>query len=132
MVIDAIRKLVSDKQPTPNKFTIAMGDLIRKAREEAGLSQVKLSRMIYRRQATLSDMENGKVEVSTGTLALLAATLDKPLTYFFPRFLYTRLKPENLSPLEEELIIFFRQLSDEEVKKIAIHQIKALSKLDSN
>ena len=126
MVIDTIRKLVSDKQPTPNNFTISMGELIRNAREEAGLSQVELSRMIYRRQATLSDIENGKVEVSTGTLALLAAALDKPLTYFFPRFLYPRLKPENLSPQEEELIIFFRQLSNDEVKNIAIKQIKTL------
>jgi hypothetical protein len=67
------------------------------------------------RQTTISDIENGNVEVSTGTLALLAAALDKPLNYFFPRFLHTRLKPENLSPLDEKLIIFFRQLSNDEV-----------------
>lgn len=91
MVLDKIRDLIADKEPTPNKYTIAMGELIRKAREDAAMSQKELAERIYRRQATLSDLENGKSEVGTVTLVLLAAALDKPITYFFPPFVYQEL-----------------------------------------
>jgi len=105
MVRDLFTK---DKEPIPNNFTIAMGELIRKAREEAGFSQADLAENIYRRRATLSDMENGKVEVSSGTLALLSGALDKPITYFYPAFLYKEPKPEDFSPLEQELLSVFK------------------------
>ncbi len=55
----------------PNKFTIKMGELIRNAREDSGLSQRELAELIYRRQAALSDMENGKMEPNASTLTLL-------------------------------------------------------------
>lgn len=130
MVIETIRNLVSDKEPTPNKFTIAMGELIRKAREEADLSQSDLARKIYRRQATLSDIENGKVEVSSGTLALLAAVLDKPITYFYPPFLYQELKPEKFTPLERELLIKFSNISSDHLREVAIDLVRVLSQFD--
>ena len=40
MVMYTIRNLIADKEPTPNKFTKAMGESIRKAREEAGLARL--------------------------------------------------------------------------------------------
>lgn len=43
MVLETIRNLIADKEPMPNKFTIGMGELIRKAREEAGLNQAELA-----------------------------------------------------------------------------------------
>jgi hypothetical protein len=38
MVLETLVNLLGDKEPKPIKFTIAMGKLIRKAREEAGFS----------------------------------------------------------------------------------------------
>ena len=130
MMLDSIRDLISDKDPTPNKFTIEMGKLIRKAREESGISQAELARLIYRRQATLSDIENGKTDVSSGTLILLAAALEKPISYFFPPFVNTQLKPEELSPLEQEALSVFQNIWSDHLRKIAIGQIRVLSNLD--
>jgi transcriptional regulator with XRE-family HTH domain len=61
-----------------------MGELIFKAREEAGFSQRVLAGRIYRRQVALSDMENGKMETNASTLVYLAFNLNKPITYFPP------------------------------------------------
>jgi transcriptional regulator with XRE-family HTH domain len=130
MVIETIRILVSDKEPTPNKFTIAMGELIRKAREEAGLSQKELAEKIHRRQATLSDIETGKVEVSTVTLTGLSVVLNKPLSYFFPWFVYRQLKPEKFTPLEEELLTLFRQIYGDQLQKLAIDLIRVMANFD--
>ena len=52
-----------------------MGKLIRTARKELGLSQVKLAELVNRRPATISDIENGKSEISVITLAVLAINL---------------------------------------------------------
>lgn len=60
-----------------------MGELIRKAREEAGFSQRELAERIYRCQAALSDMENGKMEPNASTLTLLSHYLNMSITYFF-------------------------------------------------
>ncbi len=68
----------------PNRFTTGMGKLIKAAREEAGVSQRDLAERIYRRQAALSDMENGKMEPDASTLLLLSEYLKKPISYFFP------------------------------------------------
>jgi transcriptional regulator with XRE-family HTH domain len=130
MVLEKIRELIADKKPTPNKFTISMGELIRKAREEANLSQKELSDKIYRRQATLSDLENGKSEVGTVTLILLSAALNKPITYFFPPFVYQELKPEKFTPLEHELLDSFREIWSDHLREIAIDLVKVIENFD--
>lgn len=130
MVLETLARLIGDKEPNPNKFTLAMGELIKKAREEAGLSQAELANLVYRRRATVSDMENGKVEVSAGSLALLAAALNKPITYFFPNWMKREIREENLSSEEKELILNFRDIYVEELQRIAIQQVKALSEFD--
>ena len=117
MVLDLIAKLISDKEPHPNKFTRAMGKLIQKAREEKGLTQAELAEYIYRRRATVSDIETGKIEPDAGTLALLSAALDKPITYFYPPDLYQELKPEKFTPLEQELLDTFRSIWSDPFKK---------------
>jgi transcriptional regulator with XRE-family HTH domain len=107
-----------------------LGDAIRKAREEKGISQDNLAKLISTRRATLSDMENGKTEPDTITLADLAKYLEKPLSYFYPPFIYNEIKQEDLTPLEEELLIHYRQIWDDNLKRIAIHQVKVLAEFD--
>lgn len=104
--------------------------MILKAREEAGLTQADLASKIYRRQATLSDMENGKEEVSSGTLALLAAALEKPITYFYPPFLYQELKPEKFTPLERELLLQFSNIASNHLREVAINLEKVMAQFD--
>jgi transcriptional regulator with XRE-family HTH domain len=119
-----------DKDIRPNKFTLYIGDAIRKAREELGISQEELAKKIYKRRATLSDIEHGKSEPDAGTLAILAHSLKKPLSYFYPRYLYQDIKQEDLDPLEFELLKHFEQIYGDDLKKAAINQIRALSEFD--
>ena len=130
MSLDLISKLVSDNDPAPNEFTVAMGELIKDARLQAGLSQKELASLINRKQTTVSDIENGKIEVNSSLLALISAALEKPITYFFPGFIYRELKPEKFSPLEHELILEFRKIWDEYLQRVAVDQVKVLGEFD--
>lgn len=114
----------------PNKYTKAMGELIRKAREEAGITQDELAQKIYRRRAAVSDMENGKVEFSVLVLPSLSSALNKPISYFFPKGIIENIQEDSLSPLEQELLLNFRSLWDERVQRLALAQIKSISNLD--
>lgn len=117
----------------PNKFTVAVGQLIREARKDAKMSQAELARLIYKRQATVSDMENGKVEPIASTLLLLSYALNKPVGYFFPRNQgIVELYAGDLTAEEQELIFQSRRIvnySDEAELKKVIAQVKALADL---
>lgn len=130
MAIDKFLDLLAYGEPRPNKFTIFLGEQIKKARLEAGLSQEELAKRIYKRRATVSDIETGKGEVDTNTFALLAHILNKPLGYFYPPTLYQEIKQEDLTPLENSLLLHFREIWDDHLQEIAIHQVKALSEFD--
>jgi transcriptional regulator with XRE-family HTH domain len=128
MALVKILKFVSNENKNrPNKITLYIGEAVRKAREEKGLSQAKLAKTIYLRRATLSDIENGKTEPDASTLMLLGHTLEKPVAYFLPDYLYIKQKHEDLSPLESELIMQFRNIWDDHLRRLAIKQVKVLS-----
>ena len=112
----------------PNKFTLGMGDLIRKAREESGLTQRELASKIYRRQAALSEIENGLMQPDAETLLLLSHFLNRPLDYFYPKPFKPDVSLADLSEDEKSLIIQTRRLSDDDLKRI-IAQVKALVEL---
>ncbi len=130
MAFEKILDMLAYKEPRPNKFTIYLGSQIQKARVEAGLSQEELSIYINKRRATVSDIENGKGEVDASTLALLAHILNKPLGYFYPPYLYQELKQEDLTPLENELLIQFRQIVDDTLQEVVIKQVKIMGEFD--
>src|SRR5688500_1751539 len=114
----------------PNKFTIYMGNSLKQAREEAGLSQADLAPKIYRRRATLSDIETGKADVDAGTLWLLSAILKKPLSYFYPPYARENMTPEEMGALEHELLMHFIAIRGEELQKLAIDLVKVIEKFD--
>lgn len=58
-----------------------LGEKLRQARQEAGLSQRQLCGQEITRNM-LSQIESGKAKPSMGTLQYLAARLDKPVSYF--------------------------------------------------
>jgi transcriptional regulator with XRE-family HTH domain len=124
-----LRDLFSkDKEPLPNKFTRAMGDLIRKAREESRISQAELAEKIYRRQAAISDIERGRMEVSATTLMQLSFILNKPISYFFPQGWISDLPPEKLSQSEQELLIQVHRLDEDDIKRLTA-QARAIADL---
>jgi transcriptional regulator with XRE-family HTH domain len=118
-----------DSLPTP--FTQALGQRIRQAREERGLSQKALAELIDRCQAAVSDMENGKTEPDATTLVLLAEALEKPVTFFFPPPWGPRVSRGDLTYDEQALLLEFRRLGSDEHRKIAISQVAALAELST-
>jgi len=122
--------MINEMGPAPNKFTTAMGDLIRQAREEAGLSQEELGKSIGRKRLSVSDMENGKVEFSALLLPYLSTALKKPISYFFPRRFFPNTTEESLTSLEHEAIEYFREIWDDNLRKLGIQQLKTLSEFD--
>lgn len=130
MALDFLRQLSSDKEPTPNKYTVEMGKIIRQAREDAGLSQKELAEKIYKKQTSLSDMETGKAEVSSGTLALVADVLEKPLSFFYPWFMYKEFEPEKIDPLETELLLQFQKILSSNLQQLAIEFVKVIADFD--
>jgi transcriptional regulator with XRE-family HTH domain len=114
----------------PNKYTEYMGKQIRQARENLGMSQDELGEMIYRKRLAVSEMENGKVEISAWVLPLLANALKKPFSYFFPPNLRTDIPEESLDEYEHELIRNFREINDEHLLKVATDLVKVISNFD--
>ena len=89
-----------------------------------------IAQLISRHQPALSDIENGKSEVTVSTLTLLAAALDKPITYFLPWFVYANLKSEELEPAEHEVLLQFRKIWSDDLKRLAIQQVKLIADTD--
>ena len=63
-----------------------MGDIIRKLREQQGMTQEELANKSGVSRQTISALESGKSEnVLTGTLASIAAALGTTVDYFFTK-----------------------------------------------
>jgi transcriptional regulator with XRE-family HTH domain len=73
---------------TSEDITNFIRQRVRSAREQNELSQDELARVIEKTNTTISDIERGKVGISTVDLALIAQHLGKPISYFFPAFHY--------------------------------------------
>lgn len=112
----------------PDFFVASVGQLIRQAREEAGFNQAQLAEQIHRRQASLSEMENGKMQPDATTLMRLAIALKKPVSYFFPPWFRDMAGPEGENEDERRLLKAFRQLNSRHYQRIAVHQVEALAK----
>lgn len=118
-----------NRPPKPDSFTKPMGERIRQARLEKGYSQEELAERIYRRRASLSEMETGKMEVDASTWFLLALNLEKPLIYFLGDKWRYMLGAKNLEMTSEqqEILKEFNRLDSSALKKAAIQQIRALA-----
>jgi transcriptional regulator with XRE-family HTH domain len=120
------RKLLANELTTPNDFTKGLGKLVKKAREEKGYSQAKLADAMSRRQATVSDIENGKSEIGLLTLILLCVILNKPITYFIPPTIYSGIVSEINNPLEQEALNLIKLLEYGGDPSLAVELIKTL------
>ncbi len=93
-----------------------VGEQIRRARVERDMSQAELADLLNRRQAYISDIENGKTEPNVTFLVQLSMVLDKPIQFFFPSEWPSggqhTLKDDELTPEESELIHRLRQLEE--------------------
>lgn len=123
-------KLKTNEISIPNEFTFEMGKLIKLARDEKGLSQSQLAIKLFRRQATISDIENGKIEIGILTLLQLALELNKPISYFIPDMTFLASLNDIHNKWEEEALTVFRGLEYEGDSDLAVKFMKML--LDHN
>ena len=113
----------------PNKHTKEMGKLIRKAREEIGMTQKELAEKTYRKKLAVHQMETGKVEINAWAIPYLSIALKKPITYFYPKGdLSLDPKEGELSDLEKELIVYFKYFESDGLKRLFINFAKFFSK----
>lgn len=122
-----ISKLVGiEADNIPNIFTIGMGNLVKTARIEAGLSQAELGEMAYFRQASISEIENGKREISSGELIYFSSALSKPIAYFFPEPYKKFVEANEGEDLLKEMLLVAKKLTDDDIKRLIV-QIKAIA-----
>jgi transcriptional regulator with XRE-family HTH domain len=122
-----LEKLKKNDVQFPNEFTIEMGKMIKKAREEKGINQTLLAEKISRSQATISDIENGKIEVGILTLVLIAFLLQKPISYFIPEMTFFANVNDIHNKFEEEALTLFRQLENEGFSDLGLKLLQLLN-----
>ena len=76
-------------------------------------------------------METGKVEINAWAIPYLSFALNKPITYFYPKWdLDFDPKEGELSDLEKELIVNFRYFVSDRLRKLFIKFAKLMSGYD--
>lgn len=126
MVIGKILDLFDPGRP-PNNFTVQMGELVRKARIDAGFNQRELANLTYSRQATISDIENGKKLVDSAELVALSGVLNKPILFFVPEKYRKIMNLDLKDPELNELLMVAKKLNHEDLRRLII-QARALVK----
>jgi len=97
-----------------------IGMKIQAAREEKGLSQEQLARLVGCSQSALSNYEKGKRRLYLSQLEKMAEVLDKPLEYFVES-LSSQHHPQPAIDRNErfvKLINHLSRLSDEEINEV--------------
>jgi len=109
------------RKPEDDELNRYIRERIRQVRIEANESQKDLARKLEKSRVAVSDMERGRVAASAADLALIAAWYEKPISYFYPP--RVTVNKDQLSQLEEELIVLFSQLPVTQ-QHIALEYIK--------
>jgi repressor LexA len=97
-----------------------LGERIRKAREQLGLSQEDFAQRISRDQRAVSEYENGKRRISVTDLPTFARVLNVPLLYFFEGEL-------ELTDLDRLLLEEFHRLSTPQSRQSAVALLRVFS-----
>jgi len=109
------------RKPEDDEVNRYIRERIRQVRTMASESQDDLAKKLEKSRVTVSDMERGRVAVSAADLALIAAYYEKPVSFFYPP--RVTVNKDQLSQLEEELIILFSQLPPTQ-QRIALEYVK--------
>lgn len=97
-----------------------MGSQIRQARKENYMTQKELAKLVYLRQAAISDIENGKREVSTSELLLFCVGLGKSPDYFYPPGDASLIFRTDVNEDEAELLAITRRLYKDDIERLIL------------
>jgi len=112
--------IIMDKEQINNYIR----EHIRMAREEANMTQEQLGAVIGKTNVNISDIERGRLGISASDLAVLSIAMKKPISYFFPVFQEEHIAIS--SDRENELILYFRQITNAHLENIVIEVTKSL------
>lgn len=114
-------------------MTSTIGDRIRDLRDRRGFRQQELADKISVSRQVLSNWERGYTPVDADGIAKLAIILEVSTDYL----LHGRITDDSISPKkqialaledDEELLVFFNDLSKREELKLLFNQVKPLKK----
>jgi transcriptional regulator with XRE-family HTH domain len=108
-----------------NKYTRFMRERIKQAREERGYTQEFLGKLISRSRVAISDVERGRTEITAFDLLNFAYALRKPIAYFYSDTeAWAGPKADDLEADEKELVLLYREISGNAMRKLAIKQVR--------
>ncbi len=127
-----VKDIIMANKPTVSNdhkfdiFSVEIGKRIRQARVDANLNQTELAKRLNKKQTSISEIERGKIEITARLLINFALKLEKPVSYFFPKWVHSVLQPEKITAHEAELLNFARKLNHDDLLNIII-QVRALA-----
>ena len=101
--------------------TTTIGGRIKSARTNKGLTQQELADQLYIPMTTLSTYENNKAELKGQVVVELASALGVTTDYIL-----TGAENET-DAMEQELLAIFRSIRTQNMKKVALEQIRCLA-----
>ena len=103
-----------------------IGGRIKKRRNNLGLSQEDLAEKLFTSKQMISSYENNKTELKVQIVKELAVALGTTTSFLIDGNEAVTYKEETV-----ELVGLFNSISKEEVRKIAIEQLRLLTKIYS-
>ena len=123
-MITLIGQNVSDTTMTKKMDTTTIGGRIKKRRNDLGLSQENLAEKLFTSKQMISSYENNKTELKIQVVKELAIALGTTSSFLIDGNEAVTYKQETA-----ELVALFNSISKEEVRKIAIEQLRLLTRI---
>ena len=105
--------------------TSTIGGRIKKRRNNLGLSQEDLAEKLFTSKQMISSYENNKTELKVQIVKELAVALDITTSFLINGTVAVEYEEETA-----ELVSLFNSLHKEEIRKIAIEQIRLLTQIN--
>ena len=108
------------------KLEMIMGMRIRECRVKMGMTQEELAETIYTKKCTISAYETGKIDIKVSILRDIAKILNTTAGYLMDG------DEMGFDADAMQLAMILQEMKNEDVKKVAIEQVKILARLNKD
>jgi transcriptional regulator with XRE-family HTH domain len=99
-----------------------MGNRIRDLRKRQGLTQDALAQLMFIPKSTISAYENDVIDIKSSVIIELANVLNTRPGYFY--------EDEGVEDSDlEELVLIYKRIKGEKIRRVALEQVKILYEL---
>lgn len=102
-----------------------MGGRIKEQRIKAGMTQEQLAEIMCTTKAAISQYENNKVDIKGSVIVEIAESLGTTAGYL----LNSEIMIGDVDDQMKEMMLIFQGLGNDEIRRVAMQQIKILEKL---